>query len=167
MTHLQEELKQTREKLSQVEEKLAIYVQKEESANGLERVCTKEEPAVNGTNASCQTNKTILINSCNQTLQLLTKNEEIQIDLQNGCSSEEVAEIIREFSEKIDQMQELHAAEIMDMETRHISESEALKREQFLLVQELTEECNSLKAVIETMREVCTNIITLTIYIYI
>ncbi|XP_060104467.1 A-kinase anchor protein 9 isoform X2 [Heteronotia binoei] len=150
---LQEELKQTREKLSQVEEKLAVYVQKEETANRLKRVCTKEEPDVNRTNASCQTNKTILINSCNQTLQLLTKNEGIQSDLQNGCSSEEVAEIIREFSEKIDQMQELHAAEIMDMETRHISESEALKREQFLLVQELTEECSSLKAVIETLRD--------------
>ncbi|XP_015264126.1 PREDICTED: A-kinase anchor protein 9 isoform X5 [Gekko japonicus] len=150
---LQEELKQTRGKLSQVEEKLAVYVQKEESPNKLERVCTKEESAVNRTNASCQTHKTVLINSCNQTLQLPTKNEEIQIDLQNGCSSEEVAEIIREFSEKIDQMQELHAAEIMDMETRHISESEALKREQFILVQELTEECNSLKAVIETLRD--------------
>ncbi|XP_077159951.1 A-kinase anchor protein 9 isoform X3 [Paroedura picta] len=153
VTRLQEELEQTREKLYQVEEKLAVYVQKEESANKLKRVCTKEEPAVNRTNASCQTKKTALTNSCNQTLQLLTKNEEIQIDLQNGCSPEEVAEIIREFSERIDQMQELHAAEIMDMETRHISESEALKREQFLLVQELTEECNSLKAVIETLRD--------------
>ncbi|XP_054847856.1 A-kinase anchor protein 9 isoform X2 [Eublepharis macularius] len=151
--HLQEELKQAREKLSQVEEKLAAYVQKEENANKLERVGTKEKPAINRTHASCQTDKTVHINSGNQTLQLLTKNEEIQIDLQNGCSSEEVTEIIREFSEKIDQMQELHAAEIMDMETRHISESEALKREQFLLVQELTEECNSLKAVIEALRD--------------
>lgn len=162
MIRLQEELKQTREKLSQVEEKLSVYAQKEESANQLERIYTKEELAVDRTNASCQTNKTVLINSCNQTLQLLTKNEEIQIDLQNGCSSEEVAEIIREFSEKIDQMQELHAAEIMDMEARHIAESEALKREQFLLVQELTEECNSLKTVIDTLRdkEVCENAIT-------
>ncbi|XP_048366813.1 A-kinase anchor protein 9 isoform X6 [Sphaerodactylus townsendi] len=151
--HLQEELKQTREKLSQVEKKLAVYMQKEESSDRLERVHTKENCAINRTNTSCQTDKTIFVNSCNQTLQLHTKNEEIQIDLQNGRSSEEMTEIIREFSEKIDQMQELHAAEIMDMETRHISESEALKREQFLLVQELTEECSSLKAVIETLRD--------------
>nr|XP_056713068.1 A-kinase anchor protein 9 [Euleptes europaea] len=150
---LQEELKQTREKLCQVEEKLAIYVQKEESSNRLEKGYTQEEPAVNRINVLCQTDKTVLVNSCNQTLQLHTKNEEIQIDLHNGCSPEEIAEIIREFSEKIDQMQELHAAEIMDMETRHISESETLKREQFFLVQELTEECNSLKAVIETLRD--------------
>ncbi|XP_077086261.1 A-kinase anchor protein 9 isoform X2 [Siphateles boraxobius] len=45
------------------------------------------------------------------------------------CRAEDVQEMISGFSEKIGQMQELHAAEIMDMEARHISESESLKRE--------------------------------------
>lgn len=85
------------------------------------------------------------------------KSEGIQIDLQSEYSSAEVTELIKEFNEKIEQMQELHAAEIMDMETRHISESEVLKREQFIAVQELTEECNALKNVIDVLRnkEVC------------
>lgn len=108
-------------------------------------------------NSSSQTDKTVEICSCIQASPVLVKNAEIQIDLQNGCSSEEITEIIREFTEKIDQMQELHAAEIMDMETRHIAESEALKREKFVAVQVLTEECSTLKEVIESLRakEVC------------
>ncbi|XP_062982917.1 A-kinase anchor protein 9 isoform X3 [Elgaria multicarinata webbii] len=145
--HLQKELQQTKDKLAQAEEKIAGYMRKEKSVEKSEKV----RPS--GTNVSCQTEKALYINSCNQTSQLLVKNEGIQIDLQNGCSPEDVAEIIREFSEKIDQMQELHAAEIMDMETRHISESEALKREQFIAVQELTEECSTLKYVIEALRD--------------
>uniref|UniRef100_A0A803U0W9 A-kinase anchoring protein 9 n=1 Tax=Anolis carolinensis TaxID=28377 RepID=A0A803U0W9_ANOCA len=141
LLHLQEELKQTKNKLAQAEEK--IEQKNFEQSEGIR---------TNRTNASCQTEKMLHIHSCNQTSELLVKNEGTQIDVQNGCSSEEVAEIIREFSEKIDKMQELHAAEIMDMETRHISESEALKREQYIVVQELTEECNTLKDVIEALR---------------
>uniref|UniRef100_A0A8D2LLE7 A-kinase anchoring protein 9 n=1 Tax=Varanus komodoensis TaxID=61221 RepID=A0A8D2LLE7_VARKO len=147
LLHLQDELQKTKDKLAQAEEKIADYVRKEKNIEKSERICP------NRTNASCQTEKALYVHSCNQTSQLPVKNEGIQIDLQNGSSSEDVAEIIREFSEKIEQMQELHAAEIMDMETRHISESEALKREQFILVQELTEECNALKDVIESLRD--------------
>uniref|UniRef100_A0ABM5GNQ0 A-kinase anchor protein 9 isoform X8 n=1 Tax=Pogona vitticeps TaxID=103695 RepID=A0ABM5GNQ0_9SAUR len=147
LLRLQEEFREMKDKLAQTEEKIADHVRREESIEKSERMCT------NRINASCQTDKALHINSCNQTSQLLVKNEGIQINLQNGCSSEEVAEIIREFSEKIDQMQELHAAEIMDMESRHIAESDALKREQFLTVQELTEECNSLKDAIEALRD--------------
>uniref|UniRef100_A0A8D0G315 Pericentrin/AKAP-450 centrosomal targeting domain-containing protein n=1 Tax=Sphenodon punctatus TaxID=8508 RepID=A0A8D0G315_SPHPU len=161
VVRLQEELNHTKDSLFQAEKKLAGYVRKEEEVAQLqsqkdfgkpESVSTKEEPAPIRKSSSSQTDKTMHINSCNQTSQVLVKNAQIQIDLQSGCSSEEVAEIIREFTEKIDQMQELHAAEIIDMETRHISESEALKREQFVAVQVLTEECNALKEVIETLR---------------
>lgn len=63
-------------------------------------------------------------------------------------ASEEIAEVISEYDERIGQMQELHAAEIMDMEARHISESEALKGEALLLQQE----CQTLKVVIEKLR---------------
>lgn len=126
---------------------------KTESKKDAEISCdlSASESTLTGNSSSSQTDKTLEISP------VLVKNAEIQIDLQNGCSSEEIAEIVREFTEKIDQMQELHAAEIMDMETRHISESEALKREKFLAVQVLTEECNTLKEVIETLqaKEVC------------
>ncbi|XP_074802046.1 A-kinase anchor protein 9 isoform X4 [Natator depressus] len=161
MRHLQEELHRVKDNLVEAEKKLADYMREEEEIGELEsrkdvdkpdNVSTKEDPTSTRKSSSAQTEKTMQINSSNQTLQVLVKNAEIQNDLQNEYSSEEVAEVIREFTEKIDQMQELHAAEIIDMETRHISESEALKREQFVAVQVLTEECNALKEVIETLR---------------
>uniref|UniRef100_A0A3Q2XGB4 A kinase (PRKA) anchor protein 9 n=1 Tax=Haplochromis burtoni TaxID=8153 RepID=A0A3Q2XGB4_HAPBU len=60
----------------------------------------------------------------------------------------EMEEVIGEYEEKIVQMQELHAAEILDMEARHISESENLRRD----TQALEDECKALKAVIEKLR---------------
>ncbi|NXM15470.1 AKAP9 protein, partial [Ploceus nigricollis] len=154
LIHLQEDLCKVKENLVQAEEKLASYLRKNkemvktESKKDAEISCdlSASEPTLTGNSSSSQTDKTVEISP------IPVKNAEIQIDLQNGCSSEEIAEIVREFTEKIDQMQELHAAEIMDMETRHISESEALKREKFVAVQVLTEECNTLKEVIETLQ---------------
>ncbi|XP_063180884.1 A-kinase anchor protein 9 isoform X4 [Chroicocephalus ridibundus] len=160
LMHLQEELCKVKENLVQAEERFASYVRKDKEKSKTERkkdaeiscdLSTSESTLIRKSSSS-QTDRTAETNSCIQTSPVLVKNAEIQIDLQNGCSSEEIAEIIREFTEKIDQMQELHAAEIMDMETRHISESEALKREKFVAVQVLTEECNTLKEVIETLR---------------
>ncbi|NWW00890.1 AKAP9 protein, partial [Machaerirhynchus nigripectus] len=154
LIHLQEDLRKVKENLVQAEERLASYLRKDkemvktESQKDAEISCdlSASESTLTGNSSSLQTDKTVEISP------VLIKNAEIQTDLQNGCSSEEIAEIVREFTEKIDQMQELHAAEIMDMETRHISESEALKREKFVAVQVLTEECNTLKEVIETLR---------------
>ncbi|XP_064907105.1 A-kinase anchor protein 9 isoform X4 [Columba livia] len=162
LIHLQEDLCKVKENLVQAEERLASYVRKDkdkdmakaESKKDAEILCnlSTSESTLIRKNSSSQTDKTVEVNSCIQTSPVPVENAEIQIDLQNECSSEEIAEIIREFTEKIEQMQELHAAEIMDMETRHISESEALKREKFVAVQVLTEECNTLKEVIETLR---------------
>ncbi|RMC04979.1 hypothetical protein DUI87_18159 [Hirundo rustica rustica] len=154
LIHLQEDLCKVKENLVQAEERLASYLRKDkevvktESKKDAEISCdlSASESTLTGNSSSTQTDKTLEISP------VLVKNAEIQTDLQNGCSSEEIAEIVREFTEKIDQMQELHAAEIMDMETRHISESEALKREKFVAVQVLTEECNTLKEVIETLK---------------
>nr|XP_021407328.1 A-kinase anchor protein 9 isoform X2 [Lonchura striata domestica] len=154
LIHLQEDLCKVKDNLIQAEEKLASYLRKNkemvktESKKDAEILCdlSASESTLTGNSSSSQTDKTVEISP------VLVKNAEIQIDLQNECSSEEIAEIVREFTEKIDQMQELHAAEIMDMETRHISESEALKREKFVAVQVLTEECNTLKEVIETLQ---------------
>ncbi|XP_045077909.1 A-kinase anchor protein 9-like isoform X2 [Coregonus clupeaformis] len=69
-------------------------------------------------------------------------------DHPRSVSEEEVEEMIGEYQEKIVQMQELHAAEILDMEARHIAESEALKRD----AQMLEEECKALKTVIEKLQ---------------
>ncbi|KAM4685822.1 A-kinase anchor protein 9-like isoform 9-T9 [Amazona ochrocephala] len=160
LMHLQEDLCKVKENLVQAEERLASYVRKDkemakpESKKDVEIACDllDSEPTPIRKSSSSQTDKAKEINSCIQTLPVLVKNAEIQNDLQSGCSSEDIAEIIREFTDKIDQMQELHAAEIMDMETRHITESEALKREKFVAVQVLTEECNTLKEIIESLR---------------
>uniref|UniRef100_A0A8C3XEK9 A-kinase anchoring protein 9 n=1 Tax=Cyanoderma ruficeps TaxID=181631 RepID=A0A8C3XEK9_9PASS len=154
LIHLQEDLCKVKENLVQAEERLASYLRKDketvktESKKDAEILCdlSASESTLTGNSSSTQTDLTVEISP------VLVKNAEVQIDLQNGCSSEEIADIVREFTEKIDQMQELHAAEIMDMETRHISESEALKREKFVAVQVLTEECNALKEVIETLQ---------------
>ncbi|NWH62224.1 AKAP9 protein, partial [Geococcyx californianus] len=160
LIYLQEDLCKVKKNLIQAEERLANYKRKDKemaktvSKKDEEILChlSVSESTVIKKSSSSQTDRTVEINSCIQTSPVLVKNAEIQIDLQNGCSSEEITEIIREFNEKIEKMQELHAAEIMDMETRHISESEALKREKFVAVQVLTEECNTLKEVVETLR---------------
>uniref|UniRef100_A0A669QXN8 A-kinase anchoring protein 9 n=1 Tax=Phasianus colchicus TaxID=9054 RepID=A0A669QXN8_PHACC len=160
LVQLQEDLCKVKEKLVQVEEELANYVRMEkdmaktENRKDAEILCDllTSKSTLTGKSTSSQTDKTVNVSSYIQTSPVLVKNAEIQIDLQSASSSEEIAEIIREFNEKIEQMQELHAAEIMDMETRHISESEALKREKFVAVQVLTDECNALKEVIESLR---------------
>uniref|UniRef100_A0A3B5AXH9 A-kinase anchoring protein 9 n=1 Tax=Stegastes partitus TaxID=144197 RepID=A0A3B5AXH9_9TELE len=76
--------------------------------------------------------------------------EELQERKGNSKSAtkEEVEEVIGEFEEKIVQMQELHAAEILDMEARHISESENLRRD----TQALEDECKALKTIIDKLR---------------
>ncbi|XP_057210657.1 LOW QUALITY PROTEIN: A-kinase anchor protein 9 [Triplophysa rosa] len=70
---------------------------------------------------------------------------ETQADLSGAV---DVEEMITGYTEKIGQMQELHAAEIMDMEARHISESESLKRER----QQLEERCGALGDALQKLR---------------
>ncbi|XP_059411389.1 A-kinase anchor protein 9-like [Carassius carassius] len=60
----------------------------------------------------------------------------------------EQQEMMLGYEEKIAQMQELHAAEILDMESRHISESESLRRES----QRLEDECGALRDAIHTLQ---------------
>nr|XP_061808451.1 A-kinase anchor protein 9-like [Nerophis lumbriciformis] len=64
------------------------------------------------------------------------------------AANEDLQDVVGEFREKVVQMQELHAAEILDMEARHISESDALRRD----VQNLEDECKTLKVVIDKLR---------------
>lgn len=152
---LQKNLSQVRDQLKRAEEKLSYFLEKEDNTEVQENrnICILEPlPTKVGKSSASQTDGTLKVNSSNQTPQILVRNAGIQIDLQSECSSEEVTEIINQFTEKIEQMQELHAAEIMDMESRHISETETLKRDHYVAVQLLTEECGTLKSVIQCLR---------------
>uniref|UniRef100_G1RZ19 A-kinase anchoring protein 9 n=2 Tax=Nomascus leucogenys TaxID=61853 RepID=G1RZ19_NOMLE len=154
MTSLQKDLSQVRDHLAEAKEKLSI-LEKEDKTEVQEskKACMFEPlPIKLSKSIASQTDGTLKINSSNQTPQILVKNAGIQINLQSECSSEEVTEIISQFTEKIEKMQELHAAEILDMESRHISETETLKREHYVAVQLLKEECGTLKAVIQCLR---------------
>ncbi|XP_060270410.1 A-kinase anchor protein 9 isoform X1 [Ovis aries] len=152
---LQKDLSQVRDQLKKAEAKLACFSEREDNTEAQEdrKVCTLEPlPMKVGQSSASQTDGTLKVSSSNQTPQVLVRNAGIQVDLQRECSSEEVTEIINQFTEKIEQMQELHAAEILDMESRHISEAETLKRDHYVAIQLLTEECSTLKAVIQCLR---------------
>ncbi|XP_045352987.1 A-kinase anchor protein 9 isoform X3 [Leopardus geoffroyi] len=155
MASLQKDLSQVRNQLIEAEEKLSYFIEKEDKTELQEnrKVCILEAPPNKvGKSLASRTEGTLKVNSSSQTPQILVRNAGIQVDLQNECSSEEVTEIISQFTEKIEQMQELHAAEILDMESRHISETETLKREHYVAVQLLTEECGTLKEVIQCLK---------------
>lgn len=155
MASLQKDLSQVRNQLIEAEEKLSYFLEKEDKTELQQnrKVCILEAlPNKVGKSLASQTEGTLKVNSSSQTPQILVRNAGIQVDLQSECSSEEVTEIISQFTEKIEQMQELHAAEILDMESRHISETETLKREHYVAVQLLTEECGTLKAVIQCLK---------------
>ncbi|KAK2833997.1 hypothetical protein Q7C36_014698 [Tachysurus vachellii] len=62
----------------------------------------------------------------------------------------ELEEVIGQYTERIEQIRELHAAEIMDMENRHIAESESLKKEN----QRLEQECHMIRDSINKLRPV-------------
>ncbi|XP_033050687.1 A-kinase anchor protein 9 isoform X6 [Trachypithecus francoisi] len=154
MASLQKDLSQVRDHLAEAKERLSILEKEDKTAvQENKKACMFEPlPVILSKSIASQTDGTLKVNSSNQTPQILVKNAGIQIDLQSECSSEEVTEIISQFTEKIEKMQELHAAEILDMESRHISETETLKQEHYVAVQLLKEECGTLKAVIQRLR---------------
>ncbi|XP_057586285.1 A-kinase anchor protein 9 isoform X2 [Hippopotamus amphibius kiboko] len=151
MAFLQKDLSDVRDQLKKAEEKLSYFLEKEENTE-VEENTLEPLPVKVGKSSASQTDGTLTVNSSSQTPQILVRNARIQIDLRSECSSEEVTEIINQFTEKIEQMQELHAAEILDMESRHISETETLKKDHYVAVQLLTEECGALKSVIQCLR---------------
>ncbi|XP_037363550.1 A-kinase anchor protein 9 isoform X3 [Talpa occidentalis] len=152
---LQKDLSEVNNQLAEAKEKLFYYLEKDAKTEVQENrtVCILEPlPLKVIKSSTSQTDGTLKVNSSDQTPEIPVKNAGIQIDLQSECYSEEVTEIISQFTEKFEQMQELHAAEILDMESRHISETETLKREHYVAIQLLTEECGTLKAVIQCLR---------------
>ncbi|XP_024432930.2 A-kinase anchor protein 9 isoform X3 [Desmodus rotundus] len=152
---LQKDLSQVRNQLTEAKEKLSYFLEKEDKTEVQENrklFILEPFPIKEGKSSASQTDRILKVNSSNQTPQIRVRNAGIQIDIQSKCPSEEVNEIINQFTEKIEQMQELHAAEILDMESRHISETETLKREHYVAVQLLSEECRTLKAVIQCLK---------------
>ncbi|KAM4858481.1 A-kinase anchor protein 9-like [Urocitellus parryii] len=154
MASLQRDLSQVKNQLDEEKKKLSHFLLKEDKSEvPINRnICLEPLPIEVGKNTASQTDQILKVNMSNQTPQILVKNAGIQIDVQTSCSSEKVSEIIRQFTERIEHIQELHAAEILDMESRHISETETLKKEHYVAVELLTEECGTLKAVIQCLR---------------
>ncbi|KAM4725778.1 A-kinase anchor protein 9 isoform 3-T3 [Anableps anableps] len=119
----------------------------------------KEKPSLSRKNSapsaqsSHKTTRSSQATSCSDqqrdaTTDSFTQTEPFQMtDLSQSAAKEQIEEVIGEFQEKIAEMQELHAAEILDMEARHISESENLRRD----TQALEDECKGLKAVIDKL----------------
>ncbi|KAM5125620.1 LOW QUALITY PROTEIN: A-kinase anchor protein 9-like [Callospermophilus lateralis] len=157
MASLQRDLSQVKNQLNQLVEekkKLSHFLIKEDKSEvpTNRNICLEPLPIVVGKNTASQTDQILKVNMSNQTPQILVKNAGIQIDIQTSCSLEKVSEIIRQLTERIEHIQELHATEILDMESRHISETETLKKEHYVAVELLTEECGTLKAVIQCLR---------------
>ncbi|XP_075683796.1 A-kinase anchor protein 9 isoform X3 [Rhinoderma darwinii] len=166
LAHLEVDLREVKKCLANAEEKLAFYMKKElqeerqQTMAGID--CTDSVRSPDWTtmdrstsSSSSQTDKVSSVNNSNQTSQIHHKHIGVQKELESARlsnTSEEVAELMERYTDKINQMQELHAAEILDMEARHISEADALRREQYAVVQALTNECEALKSVIEALK---------------
>ncbi|KAM5151489.1 A-kinase anchor protein 9-like isoform 3-T3 [Callospermophilus lateralis] len=154
MASLQRDLSQVKNQLVEEKKKLSHFLIKEDKSEvpTNRNICLEPLPIIVGKNTASQTDQILKVNMSNQTPQILVKNAGIQIDIQTSCSSEKVSEIIRQFTERIEHIKELHATEILDMESRHISETETLKKEHYVAVELLTEACGTLKAVIQCLR---------------
>ncbi|XP_072010397.1 A-kinase anchor protein 9 isoform X4 [Engystomops pustulosus] len=164
LAHLEEDLRDVRRCLAHAEEKLAFYMKKElqeeehQTMSGVDFTDGLRSPdwtTKDRSTSSSQTEMVLSVNNGNQTSQVHHKHIGVQKELESTHlhnSSEEVAELMECYTDKINQMQELHAAEILDMETRHITEADTLRREQYTVVQALTNECEALKAVIEALK---------------
>ncbi|XP_063308527.1 A-kinase anchor protein 9 [Pelobates fuscus] len=163
VAHLEEDLKNMKKCLSEAEDKLACFMKREEqlaeekkqSLDVLDGVGVLAQAAFDMTSSSSQTDRASSVNNSNQTPPVHLVDMGIQNELETtqlNSVSDEVREMVEQYTEKIGQMQDLHAAEILDMEARHIAEADSLRREQYVAVQTLTKECESLKSVIGALK---------------
>ncbi|XP_040287084.1 A-kinase anchor protein 9 isoform X8 [Bufo bufo] len=163
LAHLEKDLREVKKCLAHAEEKLAFYMKKElqeeeeQAMSGVDFSDSERSPGwtTKDRSTSSQTDIVPSVNNGNQTSRVRHKHIGVQKELESARlshPSEEVAEIMGRYTDKIGQMQDLHAAEILDMEARHISEADTLRREQYAVVQALTNECEALKAVIEALK---------------
>uniref|UniRef100_A0A8D2ZU69 Pericentrin/AKAP-450 centrosomal targeting domain-containing protein n=1 Tax=Scophthalmus maximus TaxID=52904 RepID=A0A8D2ZU69_SCOMX len=151
ISKLKEELQQLIKDVDSTKEELNSYRQQNEKLQDelhvreLSISQLREESHSSRPNSSIEQQHLAVADSFTQTepLQMSRLSPENE-----SVAKEEMEEVIGEFQEKIVQMQELHAAEILDMEARHISESENLRRD----THALEDECKALKAVIDKLR---------------
>lgn len=153
ITSLQKDLGQVKDQLTEAKEKLSYFLEKENRTGEQEnrKVPMPEPPSVEVGACSGRTERTGKLSSSNQTQQILVRNAGIQIDLPRECSPE-VRDTINQLTKNMEHMQELHAAEILDMESRHILETESLKKEHHDTIQLLTKECETLKEMTQCLR---------------
>ncbi|XP_036036649.1 A-kinase anchor protein 9 isoform X3 [Onychomys torridus] len=151
ITSLQRDSSKVNDQLTNDKEKLSHFLGKEnrtgEQENG--KVIMSEPLPVDG-HFGLPMEGDGEVSSSNQLPQI--PKPPVQTELWGNCYPENVTEIISQFTEKIEQTQEIHAAEILNMESRHISEAETLKREHHVAIQLLTEECNSLKKMTQCLK---------------
>ncbi|XP_036020602.1 A-kinase anchor protein 9 isoform X13 [Mus musculus] len=155
MTSLQKDLGQVKDPLTEAKEKLSYSLEKEKRTGEQEsrEAPIPEPPSVEVGGCSGLTERTDKVSSSgNQTLQILLRDAAIQTDLQSESSQEEVRDTINQLTKKMEHIQELHAAEILDMESRHILETESLKKEHYVAIQLLTKECETLKEMTQCLR---------------
>ncbi|XP_075067933.1 A-kinase anchor protein 9 isoform X2 [Mixophyes fleayi] len=164
LAHLEEDLREVKKCFAHAEEKLAFYMKRElqqeeqQNKSGIDFTDGVRSPdwtTLDTATSSSQTDKISSVNSSNQTSRVNHKHIGVQNELRAAPlsnNSDEVADLMERYTDKIGQMQELHAAEILDMEARHISEVDSLRRDQYASVQALTDECDSLKAVIQALK---------------
>uniref|UniRef100_A0A3B4UKF2 Pericentrin/AKAP-450 centrosomal targeting domain-containing protein n=1 Tax=Seriola dumerili TaxID=41447 RepID=A0A3B4UKF2_SERDU len=147
ISELKEELQELRKNVDTTKEELNSHRQHNEK---LQDALHVRELSISKLKDELQEVQTALMKAADS--DSFTQTEPFQMsDLSpesKSATKEEMEEVIGEFQEKIVQMQELHAAEILDMEARHISESENLRRD----THALEDECKALKAVIDKLR---------------
>ncbi|XP_029333522.1 A-kinase anchor protein 9 isoform X6 [Mus caroli] len=154
ITSLQKDLGQVKDQLTEAKEKLSYFLEKEKRTGEQEsrKAPIPEPPSVEVGGCSGLTERTDKVSSSNQTLQILVRNAAIQTDLQSESTQEEVRDTINQLTKKMEHLQELHAAEILDMESRHILETESLKKDHYVEIQLLTKECETLKEMTQCLR---------------
>ncbi|XP_053323649.1 A-kinase anchor protein 9 [Spea bombifrons] len=160
---LEEDLCTVKKCLTEAEDRLVFYMKRDQewaevdkhAADVLDSAEAQGQTASDMTSSSSQTDTASSVNSSNQTSRVHLLDKGIQNELeadQMSSTADQVTEIVEQYKEKINQMLDLHAAEILDMEARHISESDSLRQEHYVAIQALTEECEALKAVIKEMK---------------
>ncbi|XP_029390961.1 A-kinase anchor protein 9 isoform X2 [Mus pahari] len=151
---LQKDLGHVKDQLSEAQEKLSFFLEKGNGTGEQESRKTPmpEPPSVEVGGCSGPAERTDKVSSSNQTPQMLVRNAGIQTDIQIESSQEEVRDTINQFTKKMEHIQELHAAEILDIESRHILETESLKKEHYVAIQLLTKECETLKEMTQCLR---------------
>ncbi|XP_051872159.1 A-kinase anchor protein 9 [Pristis pectinata] len=145
--NLQEKLNAATEALCKAEEKAAHFEQDKQTSeecrnlDGIEKPkndLTKERPIKIVAHSTFQTEIPIVDD-------VDYENAEEQFKPSFIPPSEEITNIKSQCSEKIDQLQELHAIEMTKLEERHSAEMEALKKDYTTQINALTEKYDALK----------------------